>query len=115
MAWRPIYLATPTRKVNRGQGRFAWCTTYRLLSSIGLTRRGRRSLSWRCGTFPELAALLDRPGALLFVKSSRLDELLAALPPVLPFVPAAKEGGVTVRRVVFQAGRAGSGLRAGGV
>src|SRR5439155_2956824 len=38
-----------------------------------------------------VAALLDRPGALLFVKSSHVDELLAALPPVLHFVPAATE------------------------
>jgi dolichol-phosphate mannosyltransferase len=47
-----------------------------------------------------VAALLDNPGALVFVKSSHLDELLAALPPVLRFVPSAKEGGVTVGRVL---------------
>ena len=44
--------------------------------------------------------MLDTPGALLFVKSSHLDELLAAMPPVLRFVPAANEGGVTVGRVL---------------
>src|SRR5581483_9757226 len=47
-----------------------------------------------------VSALLDRPGALLFVKSTHLDELLAALPPVLRFVPAAHENGVTVGRVL---------------
>jgi dolichol-phosphate mannosyltransferase len=58
-------------------------------------------LAFRPETAPRLvAALLDRPGAMLFVKSSHLDELLAALPPVLRFVPTAKEGGVTVGRVL---------------
>jgi dolichol-phosphate mannosyltransferase len=57
--------------------------------------------AFRSDATPRLVAeLLDTPGALLFVKSSHLDELLAALPPVLRFVPASKEGGVTVGRVL---------------
>lgn len=57
--------------------------------------------AFRTEATPHLvAALLDTPGALLFVKSSHLDPLLAALPPSLRFVPAAKEGGVTVGRVM---------------
>jgi len=57
--------------------------------------------AFRSDTLPRLVdELLDTSGALLFVKSSHLNELLTALPPVLRFVPAAKEGGVTVGRVL---------------
>jgi dolichol-phosphate mannosyltransferase len=75
--------------------------------------------AFRSDATPRLvAALLDSPGALLFVKSSHVDEVLAALPPVLRFVPAAKEGGVTVghvlpRQIAPVAGYARAGYDAG--
>jgi dolichol-phosphate mannosyltransferase len=55
--------------------------------------------------FPEsdkprlVAALCDRPDALLFVKTTHLPGLLAGLPPAVEFVPAGREVGVTAGRV----------------
>jgi 4-amino-4-deoxy-L-arabinose transferase-like glycosyltransferase len=49
---------------------------------------------------PELVAeLQQRPDALLFVKTTHLNELLADLPPMLEFLPAGDDAGVTAGRV----------------
>ncbi len=46
-----------------------------------------------------MAELCEQPNAILFVKTTHLKELLAALPPVLEFAPAGQEAGVTVGAV----------------